>query len=130
FVQAIVMTRKYKSSFLEVEQLSRRLVTLDGLKDDFMADTSYELRKPLQGIVNMAQTLGEGASGSLSPQQKEQLSMIVSTGKRLGSLINDMADFAKLNHGDLFLKRQAVDLRMVASSVMEVTSHISARRGL
>lgn len=130
FVQAIVMTRKYKSSFLEVEQLSRRLVTLDGLKDDFMADTSYELRKPLQGIVNMAQTLAEGASGSLSPQQKGQLSMIVSTGKRLGSLINDMADFAKLNHGDLFLKRQAVDLRMVASSVMEVTSHISARRGL
>ncbi|MNO24784.1 Sensor histidine kinase TmoS [compost metagenome] len=130
FVQAIVMTRKYKSSFLEVEQLSRRLVTLDGLKDDFMADTSYELRKPLQGIVNMAQTLADGASGALTPQQKEQLSIIVSTGKRLGSVINDMSDFAKLNHGDLFLKRQAVDLRMVASSVLEVTSHISARRGL
>ncbi|AIQ71558.1 ATP-binding protein [Paenibacillus graminis] len=130
FVQAIVMTRKYKASFLEVEQLSRRLVTLDGLKDDFMADTSYELRKPLQGIVNMAQTLADGASGAMNDRQKEQLSMMVSTGKRLGSLISDMSDFAKLNHGDLFLKRQAVDLRMVASSVMEVTSHISARRGL
>ncbi|MGN7762309.1 ATP-binding protein [Paenibacillus sp. 22594] len=130
FVQAIVMTRQYKSSFLEVEQLSRRLVTLDGLKDDFMADTSYELRKPLQSIVNIAQTLTEGAEGALNPQQEGQLSMIVSTGKRLTSLINDMSDFAKLNNGDLFLKRQAVDLRMVASSVMEVTSLVNARRGL
>ncbi|OKP99662.1 ATP-binding protein [Paenibacillus sp. P46E] len=130
FVQAIVMTRQYKSSFLEVEQLSRRLVTLDGLKDEFMADTSYELRKPLQSIVNIALTLTEGAGGALSPQQERQLSMIISTGKRLTSLINDMSDFAKLNNGELFLKRQAVDLRMVASSVMEVTSLVSAKKGL
>lgn len=130
FVQAIVMTRQYKSSFLEVEQLSRRLVTLDGLKDEFMADTSYELRKPLQSIVNIALTLTEGAGGAISPQQERQLSMIVSTGKRLTSLINDMSDFAKLNNGELFLKRQAVDLRMVASSVMEVTSLVSAKKGL
>lgn len=125
FFQAIVMTRQYAASFLEVEQLSRRLLTLDGLKDDFMAATSRELRSPLQGIVNIAQTLAEGAAGSLNNRQNEQLSMVVSTGKRLSALINDMSDFAKLNHGGLFLQRQAVDLRSVASSVMEVTRHVT-----
>jgi sensor histidine kinase YesM len=125
--QALVLTGQYSSSFLEVEQLSRRLLTLDGLKDDFMADTSHELRQPLQSIVNIAQTLAEGAAGTLTPQQTGQLSMIVSTGKRLSALINDMSDFAKLNHGDLFLRREAVDLRMVASSVMEVTHLVSGK---
>lgn len=124
-IQAIQMTRQYAASFLEVEQLSRRLLTLDGLKDDFMAATSRELRSPLQGIVNIAQTLSEGAAGKLNAQQNGQLSMVVSTGKRLSALINDMSDFAKLNHGGLFLQRQAVDLRSVASSVMEVTRHVT-----
>ncbi|UQZ34037.1 histidine kinase [Paenibacillus sp. PK3_47] len=128
--QALVLTRQYSSSFLEVEQLSRRLLTLDGLKDDFMADTSHELRQPLQSIVNIAQTMAEGAAGHVTAQQTGQLSMIVSTGKRLSALINDMSDFAKLNHGDLFLRREAVDLRMVASSVMAVTRHISGKAKL
>lgn len=125
FCQALIMARQYAASFLEVEQLSRRLLTLDGLKDDFMTATSRELRSPLQGIVNIAQTLADGAAGTLNPQQSEQLSLVVSTGQRLTALINDMSDFAKLNHGDLFLQRQAVDLRSVASSVMEVTRHVT-----
>lgn len=130
FVQAIIMTRQYASSFLEVGQLSRRLQTLDGLKDDFISDTSHELRKPLQGMVNMAQTLAQGAAGSVSSAQSEQLLMIVSTGKRLSALINDMSDFAKLNHGSLFLRRQAVDLRTAAVSIMEVTRQVYGKSNL
>ncbi|NQX46375.1 histidine kinase [Paenibacillus tritici] len=124
FVQAIIMTRQYAASFLEVEQLSRRLLSLDGLKDDFISDTSQELRKPLQGIVNMAKVLAQGTAGSISSAQSEQLLTIVSTGKRLTALIHDMSDFAKLNHGSLFLRRQAVDLRTTASSIMEVTRQV------
>lgn len=124
FVQAILMTRQYAASFQEVEQLSRRLLSLDGLKDDFISDTSQELRRPLQGIVNMAKVLAQGTAGSISAAQQDQLLTIVSTGKRLTALIHDMSDFAKLNHGSLFLRRQAVDLRMSASSIMEVTRQV------
>ncbi|MEK3900300.1 MULTISPECIES: ATP-binding protein [unclassified Paenibacillus] len=124
FVQAILMTRQYAASFQEVEQLSRRLLSLDGLKDDFISDTSQELRRPLQGIVNMAKVLAQGTAGSISTAQQDQLLTIVSTGKRLTALIHDMSDFAKLNHGALFLRRQAVDLRMAASSIMAVTRQV------
>lgn len=124
FVQAILMTRQYAASFREVEQLSRRLLSLDGLKDDFISDTSQELRRPLQGIVNLAKVLAQGTAGSISAAQQDQLLTIVSTGKRLTALIHDMSDFAKLNHGALFLRRQAVDLRMAASSIMAVTRQV------
>ncbi|WP_151733535.1 hybrid sensor histidine kinase/response regulator [Paenibacillus tengchongensis] len=128
--QAMVLTRRYAASFREVEQLSRRLLSLDGLKDNFMEETSRELRRPLLGIVNLAQTLNEGAAGTLNAKQSEQLAMIVSTGKRLSSLINDMSDFALLNHGGLFLQRQTVDLRTVATSVLEVTRHLAGNPAL
>ncbi|WP_405105210.1 ATP-binding protein [Paenibacillus sp. FSL K6-1217] len=124
FVQAILMTRQYAASFREVDQLSRRLLSLDGLKDEFISDTSQELRKPLQGIVNLAKVLAQGTAGSISAAQQDQLLTIVSTGKRLTALIHDMSDFAKLNHGSLFLRRQAVDLRASASSIMEVTRQV------
>lgn len=123
--QAMLLAKRFSRAFTDVEQLSRRLLTLDGLKDDFMANTSHELRTPLHGIVNIAQSLQDGASGPLSDKQSKELSMIVSTGKRLSMLVNDILDFSKLNHGEIILNRQPVDLKAVTQSVLEVVTHLT-----
>ncbi|MBP1157330.1 ATP-binding protein [Paenibacillus sp. PvR098] len=128
--QALIQAKRSAQSFKEVEQLSQKLLTLDGLKDEFMANTSHELRTPLHGIVNMAQSMIEGAAGKLNPEQKKQLSVIVSTGKRLSSLINDIIDFAKLKNGDIVLKRDAVDFHSVAHSVLEITQHLIGKKDI
>ncbi|MFS0723231.1 ATP-binding protein [Paenibacillus sp. 1P07SE] len=130
FAQGVLMALRYAASFREVEQLSERLLTLDGLKDEFMANTSHELRTPLHGIVNMAQTMLEGSAGPLSRKQAEHLSMVVSTGKRLSALIDDILDFAKLRNGDIEIHRKPVDLKMVASSVVEVIRHVDTKAGV
>ncbi|PYI51013.1 hybrid sensor histidine kinase/response regulator [Paenibacillus flagellatus] len=126
--QALLLAGRFARTFEEVEQLSRKLLTLDGLKDEFMANTSHELRTPLHGIVNIAQSLLEGASGKLNGKQANDLSMIVSTGKRLSALINDILDFGKLKNGEIVLKRQPVDLRAVVGSVMDVTLHLAGSK--
>ena len=130
FAQGVLMALRYAASFREVEQLSLRLLTLDGLKDEFLANTSHELRTPLHGIVNMAQTMLEGSAGPLSRKQADHLSMVVSTGKRLSALINDILDFSKLKNGDIVIQRQPVDLRMIASSVVEVIRHVDSKTGV
>ncbi|MFP4976461.1 ATP-binding protein [Paenibacillus sp. CN-4] len=124
-VQSVMMTKRYAASFREIESLSRRLLVLDALKDEFMAKTSHELKMPLADIVNLAHTMGDGAAGPLTDIQRRELSMIVSTGARLTALIGDMSDFAKLNHGDLAPRPQAVDLRMIVVSVVEVMREIT-----
>ncbi|MGG3281284.1 hybrid sensor histidine kinase/response regulator [Paenibacillus solani] len=128
--QAMLLAKRFSRAFTDVEQLSRRLLTLDGLKDDFMANTSHELRTPLHGIVNIAQSLRDGASGPLSDKQSKELSMIVSTGKRLSMLVNDILDFSKLNHGEIILNRQPVDLKAVTQSVLEVVTHLTKSKPL
>ncbi|MBW7460548.1 hypothetical protein K0U00_41440, partial [Paenibacillus sepulcri] len=45
-LQAFLMARRFEKTFIEVRQLSRRLLTIDGLRDEFLANTSHELRTP------------------------------------------------------------------------------------
>ncbi|GAB6928142.1 ATP-binding protein [Paenibacillus sp. JCM 10914] len=123
--QALLLAQRFSRAFDEVDQLSRKLLTLDGLKDEFMANTSHELRTPLHGIVNMAQSLLEGASGKLNGKQAKELSIMVSTGRRLSTLVNDILDFGKLKNGEIELRRQPVNLQAVTTSVLEVVSHLT-----
>ncbi|SEG64050.1 ATP-binding protein [Paenibacillus sp. UNC499MF] len=126
--QAVLLAQRFNRTFVEVDQLSRRLLSLDGLKDEFMANTSHELRTPLHGMVNMAQSMLEGASGDLNGKQRNDLAMIVSTGRRLTYLINDILDFSKLKNGEIVLKRQPVDLKAATNAVLEVMTHVARHK--
>jgi two-component system sensor histidine kinase ChiS len=125
FIQSLLLARRFSTLFSEIEQLSRKLLTLDEMKDEFMANTSHELRTPLHGIVNIAESLLEGAAGALNTNQARHLSMIIATGQRLTFLINDILDFNKLKNGEIQLQRQKVDLPSVAQSVLEVITHVT-----
>ncbi|RCX20683.1 histidine kinase/DNA gyrase B/HSP90-like ATPase [Fontibacillus phaseoli] len=128
--QALLIARRFDRSFAEVESLSRKLLIVDGLKDEFMANTSRELRTPLHGMINIAQSLLEGTSGKVNPEQANDLSMIVTAGKRLSVQINDILDFVKLKHEDIALRREPVDLKAVTRSVMEVIFLLSGSKNI
>lgn len=129
-VQILMLARRFSSSFSEVEQLSHKLVTLDGLKDEFMANTSHELRTPLHGIVNIAESLLEGVAGKPDSDQARQLGMIAATGRRLNFLIHDILDFSTLRNGQLSLNLRPVKLQAAAQSVIEVMEPLLNKKGL
>lgn len=128
--QGLLLANRFADSYREVEQLSKRLMTLDGMKDEFMANTSHELRTPLHGIINIADSLLNGASGAMNAKQAHDLSLIVSTGRRLSSLINDILDFAKMKNGALVLHRKPVDLPSAAMSVLEVLGQTTGKKDI
>jgi signal transduction histidine kinase len=45
------------------------------LKDEFLANTSHELRTPLHGIIGLADSMLDGATGELTPEQQLNLSL-------------------------------------------------------
>ncbi|QMV45028.1 response regulator [Cohnella cholangitidis] len=127
--QAALFAKRVTHSAREVEKLSERLLTLDGLKNEFMANTSHELRTPLHGMINIAQSMLEGATGSLNNEKQAQhLSMIVTTGKQLSVIINEILEFAELRSGGLKLVKRAVHLQPVVHAVVEVIEHTLADR--
>jgi signal transduction histidine kinase/class 3 adenylate cyclase/ActR/RegA family two-component response regulator len=98
----------------------------DRLKDEFLANTSHELRTPLNGIIGLADSMLDGAAGALSESQAYNLSLIVTSGRRLANLVNDILDFARLQHKDLQLRLQPVDVRSVAEVVLMLSRPLIA----
>lgn len=106
----ITRNRQRKKELLQQQKLNEKLKHIDKLKDQFLANTSHELRTPLNGIIGLSESLREGVAGEPSENMKNDLEMIISSGKRLSGLINDILDFSKLREKDIVLKLKPIDL--------------------
>jgi signal transduction histidine kinase/class 3 adenylate cyclase len=97
------------------KKVSRQLRQVDALKDQFLANTSHELKTPLQGIIGLSEGLSERIRDAAD---KEDLSMIIASGKRLSSLVNDILDFSKLKQHDIQLHLKTIDLHSMVNVIV------------
>ncbi len=84
------MTEKLKKQIKELQELDR-------LKNDFLNNTTHELKTPLIPIKSQAQLLLSGGYGELSKEQKDAIDMIFKSEARLENLISDIMDISKSN---------------------------------
>jgi len=66
-------------------------------KSQFMATIGHEIRTPLNAILGMAELL---SMGRLGEEERENVRVITSSGTALLEIINEILDFAKIEHGD------------------------------
>ncbi len=110
------------------ENLVKRLQKLDRLKDDFMANISHELRTPLNGIIGISESLIDGAAGKLSNVQKDNLSLVVSSARRLFHLVSDLLDFSQIKHREIPLATRPVWLREIAEVVLKLSQPLVGQK--
>jgi len=91
---------------------------VDKLKDEFLAHTSHELRTPLNGIIGISESLRDQIGKMDQSLVLKNLSMVVSSGKRLSNMVNSILDYSKLKSRDLELKIKNVDLHSLAEVVL------------
>lgn len=133
----LILERRFRESRLrlaaysqELEGKNATLQRIDKLKDEFLANTSHELRTPLNGMIGIAESMIDGATGSLTQSQVYNLSMVVSSGRRLSHLINDILDFAKLKHKNIELQIQPVGMREVTEIVLRLAQPLIGKKQL
>lgn len=73
----------------------------DRAKSDFLALVSHEIRTPIHGVIGFAQIL---ADSPLSPEQREQVEIIKSSGLALEKLIADILDLSKIEAGKIVIE--------------------------
>ncbi len=81
----------------------------------FLASMSHEVRTPLNGIVGLTELL-DGTT--LSPEQREFVTMIRESSNNLRVIVNDILDISKINAGKMELETIPFDFfGKLASSV-------------
>ncbi|HUQ16345.1 MAG TPA: ATP-binding protein, partial [Candidatus Saccharimonadales bacterium] len=90
--------------FNEIQQKSAQLEVANRHKSEFLANMSHELRTPLNAIIGFSEVLQQKMFGELNEQQTDYLADIVSSGRHLLSLINDILDLSKIEAGRMDLQ--------------------------
>lgn len=93
------------------------LEELNKLKSEFISNVSHELRTPLASIVGFAETIYFDLDLS-KETLKEFSSIILTEGRRLARLINDLLDFSKLESGEEELQKDNIDITDVIENVI------------
>jgi len=109
----------------ELEQKNIRLLQLDKLKDEFLANTTHELKTPLAGMVGIAESLVAGTAGGVSRTVAAHLNVIAHSGKRLSKLINDVLDLSRLKNQDIALRLEVVNLYASAQRVLALAQALN-----
>jgi len=87
-----------------------RLKEVDRLKQEFLANMSHELRTPLNSIIGYSEVLLDGVDGDLTEDAVEDVEAIYTSGKHLLNIINEILDHAKIEAGQMELRRNEMNL--------------------
>jgi two-component system sensor histidine kinase/response regulator len=79
-------------------------------KSDFLANMSHELRTPLNSVIGFSEVLGDEMFGQLNKKQRQYVDNILTSGKHLLELINDILDLSKVESGKMVLEPAVVNL--------------------
>jgi len=116
--------------FREIEDKSQQLEVANRHKSEFLANMSHELRTPLNAIIGFSEVLLERMFGELNEKQAEYLQDVLSSGRHLLSLINDILDLSKIEAGRMELEHTAFDLPTALANALTLIQERASRHGI
>jgi signal transduction histidine kinase len=116
--------------FREIEDKSRQIESANRHKSEFLANMSHELRTPLNAIIGFSEVLGERLFGELNEKQAEYTDDILSSGRHLLSLINEILDLSKVEAGRMELEVAAFDLPLAIDNARTFVRERATKHGI
>jgi GAF domain-containing protein len=116
--------------FRELEAKSRQLEAASRHKSEFLANMSHELRTPMNAILGFSEVLAERMFGEVNEKQAEYLQDILSSGRHLLSLINDILDLSKVEAGRLELELGRFHLPTALDNALILVRERATRHGI
>lgn len=117
FAQALILSQRTARIAHANERLLERLTAQNmeleqalRVKDEFLANTTHELRTPLHGILGIVESIQKQPGRLERNFVLGNLELVSASARRLASLVNDILDVARIRHGDLQLHLQPMRL--------------------
>jgi len=87
------------------------------IKEQFLANTSHELRTPMNGIMGMINLL---QATDLTPDQREYAQAVSQCAEDLLTIINDILDMSQIEAGRMLLEEEPFDVRDSLNMVVKM----------
>jgi len=100
------------------------------IKSGFLANMSHELRTPLNSIIGFSEILLEKTFGELNPKQTRYVNNILTSGKHLLTLINDILDLSKVEAGKVELKIEEISLKDTLGECQTLVKSLASKKGI
>ncbi|MEG4024120.1 PAS domain S-box protein [Microcoleus sp. S13C4] len=117
-----------KQAEIKMQQAKEAAEAANKAKSTFLANMSHELRSPLNAVIGFAQVMVR--SKTLSPENQENVGIILRSGEHLLSLINQVLDLSKIEAGRTTLYEKNFDLYRLLDDLEEMFALKAEEKGL
>ncbi len=114
----------------EINESNRKLESISRSKSDFLANMSHELRTPLNSVIGFSEVLQDQIFGPINEKQQEYVVNIISSGRHLLSLINDILDLSKVESGKMNLELTEFSLRKTLEDSLMMLKERAQKSGI
>jgi signal transduction histidine kinase/DNA-binding response OmpR family regulator len=130
-MSAFVTALDRRHAIVELERTNVALQEANKHKSVFLANMSHELRTPLNAIIGFSELLTDARDGQFDDATRKRfLSQILTSGRHLLGLINDILDLSKVEAGQMELRLQAVAIAESVDQVVRTVEPLVTKKGI
>ena len=112
----------------ELETLAVELERSARAKSEFLANMSHELRTPLNSINGFSEVLYDEIFGPLNEKQRQYVHNVLSSGRHLLLLINQILDMAKVEAGKMKLAISRLPTKSILEEISMLVADMAAKK--
>ncbi|OGS28093.1 MAG: two-component sensor histidine kinase, partial [Elusimicrobia bacterium RIFOXYB2_FULL_48_7] len=114
----------------ELEELTTELKRTARVKSEFLANMSHELRTPLNSINGFSEVLYDETFGPLNEKQKKYVNNVLTSGKHLLLLINQILDMAKVEAGKMKLALSSLPMKGLLNEISMLVEDMARKKNV
>ena len=124
-VLTLALERHSAATRLKAER--DRVVEAEKTRSYFFSSVSHDIRTPLNAIIGFSELLQAG--GVPPDEEKQALKMIVTSGKTLLQLVNDVLDLSQMDLGKLEFRLEPTDVGELVRDLLPMFHQMMKEKG-